>query len=354
LAAISEPTASERAVLKCLLGLSRDETGVLAFASTTVAKQLGISQEEVESTIDQLVSRGYFSLLRAPQTSTAVRRVVDELNELDYEFLVGYVNPNHYIVRRGRVIEKVSNYGVSEDLIRMLSVSPKHATDAYQRLAGYLDRLEKMSELHEIDRGGAVARVLIEEYGKGITEARKLLDLFQLRLMDVSRDLHERREKGKTQLQELQIRFKVGEINEEQLKERQNALDEKLEELNLVGLALSSIMLNGEPLPEPPPEAAEQLELVEAKRVIGELDEKAYSESRSKAVREIKASRKPDHAFMDTLLETALSRASFERLEKLRKARLLSAQICKKLQKAIKSDQLAVQIVLDKKPVRKR
>jgi hypothetical protein len=353
-ATVSELSENERTVLKCLLGLNRDEAGILTFASSTVGKQLGLGQEEVESIIDRLVSKGYFTLLRAPSTSVPVRHIIDGLNELDYAFLVGYVNPDHYAARRDRLIRKLSDYAVPDEFLRELSVSPKLANEAYQRQRECLEKLDKMRGLNEIDQNASAVRTLVDEYTKGINDARNILDLFRGRAASISRDLSSRGEKTENSLHELQIRFKLEEMSEEEFKDKETSLKDQLEELHLIRCALCGIIARGESLPDPPHDLKEQLELIDARRVIGELDEKTYAQSRSKVVAEIKKSRKPDKEFTNTLVQLSPSPALLDSLKKLQRARLLSAKDCNRLRKAVRNDLSAVQALLGKDSARKR
>jgi hypothetical protein len=335
-------------VLKCLLAMDRDQAGMLSFSGSAIGKKLGLTQEEVESIFDQLVSKRYFTLLRAPRSSIPVRRVIDELNELDYQYVAGYVIPEHYVTRRNRLIEKLSDYGIEDRSTREFLISPKLAVEAHQKLQGYIDRLEKMSQLEAMEADARLVHRLLEEYDKGILEARKLLDLFRIRIVNASSDLDSRIEKTQTSLRELELRYRLGEMSEEEFRERQAMLSETVEELPLVRLALSSIMMHGEPLPEPRSELVEQLELVEARRVIGELDERIYRELRSKLMNEIKDSRRPQGDHWNRLSKGDLSlwETLLEKVDKLERSKLMSTKTCRRLKKAVKSDLTVVQKIL--------
>ncbi len=284
----------ETSILKHLLTVGKKEGEKVAFSLKSACKELKLSEAELVNTLRSLSSKGFVVIHRLPLGQSTLDSIYKEMEELELQEVSGAMDEDEYEESRDELVKQLRAFKNGSGKSPPIPMSLNEARASLKRVEDLINRLRKLEELEgkKSDKPSPAATVakLKAEYNDKLRGEQlalnQFLEFFWTRISHLKSSLEE----SKQSEQEMRLRYEVGEYDRDQYK---RILDE-IHRQNNNTLRRITILLaaRAEALVSEVPEAvAEELEVLDARKELGEMSGDQYKIEKSKLLEKIRASR---------------------------------------------------------------
>lgn len=293
---IERLSPKETSILKHLLGLGKKDGEKIVFSVKSACKELKLTDVELIKILRGLSSKGFILIHRLPMSTSPVELLYNEIEEMDLQQLAGAIDEVNYQETRDKLLKELRAFKDSGGKSPVIPISINKAREIRNEVEDLINRLKKLQELQEKKRESKSATTTFEklkgEYDEKLrrnqASLNEYLDFFWNRLSRLKFLLEDSKQKKL----EMDLRYEVGEYDRDQHKRIMDEFDQqnnKILRRILVLMAGRAEALIHE-IPEP---LAEELQVLEARKEIGEINKDEYKVERSKLLDKVRATQAP-------------------------------------------------------------
>ncbi len=278
-------TQKEALLLKFIIENGVDKDARIQFDLRKASEALGLEAEEICESLRQISRKGFVTIHRIPAPKEIIQRVLEELEDLEIQFVAGAIRKEDYRRKRKKVLEELAAAGHKPPLMSLDEL--QNLETSTRKLLNRLDKMERMKE----DRSSSpelIAKVR-NEYNAKLSESNKLFSefrpIFWDRLSQLARELQE----VETVVQEAHLRMELGEYDEETYEKKLGEIGSRQDKLKrkiaiLLGARAEAWI---QAVPE---ELLEELDVLDARKEIGEITGEIYDKLKGEILQKIEES----------------------------------------------------------------
>ncbi len=271
LSQLAHLTQKEAAVLKFVIEKGVDKDSRIQFDLGDASKELGLQSQEICDSLREISKKGFITIHRIPAPKETVQRILEEIEDVDIQFVVGALRKEDFRKKRKKLLSELAAAGHKQPVISLGELQNIETNN--RELLNRLDKLEKLKE--DPRSSSDLINKLRNEYNSKLSESQKLLSEFRPGFWHRVSELASELDEVERVVQEITLRMELGEYNEETYEAKLAEIGSKQDKLRRKIALLLGARAEAW-IPAVPEDLAEELEVLDARKEIGEIPQEVY------------------------------------------------------------------------------
>jgi hypothetical protein len=272
-------------VLRYLLSLNKYKVGIICISKSEICKKLKKSEEDLDRIIKKLSLNNLIDILRFPISKSNAQQLLEQIDDLDYSYISSDLPLEDYVRERKRLEEQLEPMVFKREGLKE-PMSPLKFRDLLSLRSDYIREMSILLNSSE-DIPNSAFNELKVKLNAEIREVQKTIEDYKKyiwsRIMEEDLELNSLKQVINRSI------TNQGEVEHE---DDISSLNQKLDEVSKRKIThLFLCQEGGIKIKECkdwfPEEFREALEVLEARRDVGELDKKAFEEERNRIINNI-------------------------------------------------------------------
>jgi len=337
----------EAEVLKYFSRIERQKNGRVIFSRSKACVDLKLSEEEFDSTIYDLFNKGFIRIDKLFTSPALTRKLLGEIEELDLYYLEGGLSKSDWTKKREEFRRGLDALSFNKEAeVPKEPISPSEVLEYRKQVDEHVERLGKLVELKSEEKvADAVFETIKKDYNEKLRNAQSKINEYKEFAWKKIESLRSKEEELQKKLEEIRVRLLLNEFDQAEHKRRSSTLVEEKEKITQrISLMLSTALgfeSTLETKEDIPKELRIELEVLDAKKLLNDIDPRAYETKKREIQKKIDETRKtfrvkfePEDIgkYKDELAKKV------EKLDALKKGEALLNDVYQALIKGIKKD----------------